>query len=411
MKTFLSVLLALSLAASAALAFLLLQGVQSEPATAQAERAVAATTPAAHGAPAIDPTAWSTLAAAELPILVERLRADGFPREVIRAIVMAQIAEQFAARRKALDPRMEDRPFWKNPPDDPATALATRQLSLEQQRLVREVLGADAEPNDPLTLARQQQRFGMLPPDKAQAVRDLIRTYDEKRNELYTVGIVTQAQQEKRRALDEEQQAAVRALLTPEELFEYDLRNNTTANSMRTELLAFNPTEEEFRMIFSLRKPFDEQYQSYLSGPSLPSDAIMRERSEAQKQLTERIKAALPPDRAAFYERATDSNYRRAAQLVARLELPPTTTDELFALQKEYEQRRRAPAQPVASREALMQQLTEMQQEASARVGALLGGARGVEAYKQNGGTWLTSMVPRLAPPLAPPPPPAPASR
>jgi len=47
----------------------------------------------------------------------------------------------------------------------------------------------------------------------------------------------------------------------------------------------------------------------------------------------------------------------------------------------------------------LAERAAALQQEAIARVTPVLGGAKQVEAYTQNGGSWISSMVPR--PPAA----------
>ena len=57
------------------------------------------------------------------------------------------------------------------------------------------------------------------------------------------------------------------------------------------------------------------------------------------------------------------------------------------------------------SREEAVSRMTSLQQEAVARATTLLGGSRGIEAYKQYGGTWLNNMVPRTPPQRGTPPP------
>ena len=122
-----------------------------------------------------------------------------------------------------------------------------------------------------------------------------------------------------------------------------------------------------------------------------PSQEEMRARSAAQGELNKQIEAALGSQRYADYQRSTDYSYRQATTLVARLELPPETADQLYAVRKDIEDRMRtAPILP-AQRAALGE-------EATAKVSALLG-PRGFEAYKQNGGQWLQNLVPRPAPP------------
>jgi hypothetical protein len=55
-------------------------------------------------------------------------------------------------------------------------------------------------------------------------------------------------------------------------------------------------------------------------------------------------------------------------------------------------------ASPSPDRTAVNAQLTQLQAEALARVTPILGSTRALDAYKQYGGTWLVSLVPRPAP-------------
>lgn len=402
MKTFLGLVLAVSLLLNATYAYLYFKRAAPPPvpggdtAPTRAGRA--------KDLPRIDAQVWGSLQAGDLPDLVTRLRAAGFPPATVRAIVAAQVRASFAARRNALLGSAAAAPFWKTPQRDPNALAAMRQLDREEQNAVRDLLG-EAEPDDPLARLTLNGGLEFLPADKAAEVRRIIREYEERRSDVFAAGYASMVDREKITALEKEQRAAIARMLTPQEFFEYDLRRSNTANSLREELSAFQPTEEEYRAIFSIRAAFDERFSSFIPGRT-PEE--MRQRSEAQRLMKEQIKAVLPPDRAAEYERMTDFNYRRTNQLVGRLELPPETTDQLFAMQKEYEQRRNdlyRGASRTADREQINEQLKVMQQEATARVAPLLGGMRGVEAYKQYGGSWITSLIPRPAPtPAAPRP-------
>src|ERR1051326_3809253 len=70
-------------------------------------------TATANGGGKVDPTLWSKLSAGDYAATVAKLRAEGFPPSLVRAIVRAEIAESFAARRKALNPPKTDIPFWQ----------------------------------------------------------------------------------------------------------------------------------------------------------------------------------------------------------------------------------------------------------------------------------------------------------
>src|SRR4051812_46137641 len=115
MKPLTTFLLVASLTANAALAWLVFAQPQSTV-SHSAEASGNAAGAAAKGVddPAVDANTWVDLDPKALAKHLARLRAPGFPAEVIRAILAAQINESFAARRKAIDPDAETRAFWKN---------------------------------------------------------------------------------------------------------------------------------------------------------------------------------------------------------------------------------------------------------------------------------------------------------
>jgi hypothetical protein len=124
----------------------------------------------------------------------------------------------------------------------------------------------------------------------------------------------------------------------------------------------------------------------------------MRQRSEAQKQFTEQIKASLGPERGAEYVRSQDFNYRQTSQLVARLALPAETANQIWSVQQDIQKRNESlAADRSTSPEQRTQQLAALMNEATARISATLG-ARGFEAYKQYGGRWMQQLQPRPAP-------------
>jgi hypothetical protein len=106
----------------------------------------------------------------------------------------------------------------------------------------------------------------------------------------------------------------------------------------------------------------------------------------------------LTPDRVEAYKQAIDPAYQMVNRLVARLELPATAASDVVSVQKDIFQR----AGTVRSDRNLTPevknaQLTALAEEATGKLSAVLG-ARGLEAYKQYGGQWVQSLVPRQAP-------------
>lgn len=402
------VLLAASLVANAVNLGLLVTGraaAEADAATAAARRAAATrAAPSAPAAPAAPgPETWASLRAGTPADLVARLREAGFPPKLQRALLYAYLREASADRLKALEGEVARRPFWQNPIQDNATQLASRQLYREMQQTVRDLLGDD---DDELNNFYQGRRLDGLAPAKAAEVRALLRDFDDRRNDVYAAsgGMITGGSEAQKRldALELEQRNAIRQTLTAEEFADYELRNSSTSQNLRSMLSAFAPSEQEFRAIYALQADFDQRFgRNYFP---LPPDE-QRARNEAQRQLTEQIKAALTPDRAAVFERSQNYDYRQASQLVARLGLPASTLDQLWTIQKSFEDRRgtayRDHQADTAARNAA---LAALQTEARAALAPVIG-ERYLDTYAQFGGNWLRSLAaptPRPATPAAP---------
>lgn len=369
---------------------------------ASAKKPVARMEPTPSPAPPAGPTltteAWQKLRSdTELPAMVQRLRDQGFPPDVIRAIMASHLRELYAARMKALDPGSDSRPYWKNMSIDPRVVQAQQQLYREQRKVLRELLGADAEPAENINDIYQGRRYDGIPPEKVADIRRLQREFEEARSDIFINGGLmtsTPETQRKIRELEQAQKDALAQLLTPAEFEAYNLRNSDTARQLRNNLVGFNPTEQEFQTLFKLQAEYDSRFGGPMFGPSTQEE--MRQRGEAQRQLNEQIKAALGPQRAEEYARTTDYSYRQASQLVARLELPPETTSRIWEVKQDVEQRSMALRRDRSlSDEDRNKQLTALVAETNQKLSPLLGGQRGLEAFKQYGGYWYTNLTPR----------------
>jgi hypothetical protein len=344
--------------------------------------------------PRTDPTItrWDQIESNDLQTERDRLRREGFPAEFIRAILAAKIHEAFAAQRKALDAANAEVAFWKTPAPDPKTQMALRALSKQEQKTLNDLLGPDLE-NGPIASLRRVAPN--LSEDKLEQLAAITDRYAEQRSDIFarrTGAGLLPGDSEKLKGLENAMHDEFAAVLTPAELENYDLRASRTANNLRSELNGFNPTEQEFRTLYQLKSAFDQQFGT-MNGPLSPD--LVQARRDARKQLSDQIAAALGPDRYADYQRASDYDYLQTTRLVARLELPPATADQVYAMQKDIGQRAdfiRNHAAP----EDRNAQLTTLAAEAQAKVTAALG-PTGYEAYKSNGGQWLQMIASRRA--------------
>lgn len=398
-----------SLAANLALSIFLVAGIvrptDSTPTENRiATQTLAPTSPAPNAA--TSSATWTALQPDDLPAMLARLRAEGFPPAMIRALMAEQIRLQFAGRRAALERSGGERRFWEPVTYDAKTTDALRQLAKDEAAALKDLLGPEAS-TDETALALLRRQFPNWSPGTIEAVQRLQREFEDRNREIFADNENSLADaftsfadnRARRKALEEAQRAELMKLLTPAELEDYDLRNHNTANNLRSRLASFNPTEQEFRSLFQLQRAFDDRYQP---GPAF--DAVVdpeqrrklaSERGQAQRQLTEQIRSALGEERFADYQRSTDNNYDQTYRLIARLELPPETTSQVYAVQQDVQQRARTIQGdrnlPVEDRNA---QLAALAAEAETKITATLG-PRGFDAYKRYGGIWMRQLQPR----------------
>lgn len=81
---------------------------------------------------------WQQLRTEDLPTLVARLRAAGFPPTVVRSLIAGEVDARFAARRQAIIREQADSPFWTTTTHpmrgmDFKTMAALIELSAEQK--------------------------------------------------------------------------------------------------------------------------------------------------------------------------------------------------------------------------------------------------------------------------------------
>lgn len=371
----------------------------TEKSASRAPSAPAATSPETQAAAqtALLAQTWNQLQSGDLNTLVARLKAAGFSPSMIRAIVAAQVNEQFSARRKELLSGQEEQPFWKSSRNvfmDPKTLAALRDLGKEQTALMKSLLGSDGVPGNEEMNAWQRRQFGNLPAEKLTQLQSINSDYAELQQEIYakSKGVILAEDREKLAFLEKEKLADIAKTLTPQELEDFQLRTSNTANQLRNQLTTFNATEAEFRALYKAASGVDEKFGSNI-GFRNPADYQAR-----QAALLAAAQTALSPERFAEYKQAADPQYQQINRLVARLELPAATSQQVVALQQDIQTRARAIQTnrdlPAADRTT---QLEALQAEATAKLTTSLT-ARGLAAYKENGGYWLENLKPRPMP-------------
>lgn len=387
-------LLAGSLVANAVLATVLFLRANTDSSTVPdtSHAALAAKSQPAIGR-GVDPQTWAQLDATEPGDFVTRLRAEGFPLPVIRALARQWVHDHFRARYDALAEAEAAKPYWRGDgrfTTDAKLNAERRALGRESQAMLAQLLGPDALQPTPEELGAWQHRFGNLPPAKLFQLQKITADYNDLTKQVSDAadGILLPQDRATIALLQKEREADITRLLSPEETIEYELHHSSTANRLLNQLAAFEPTEQEFRALFALTRAVDAEY----GNPGVLSQEQRRARADAMKQLSAQIQTALGPERYAAYQQAIDPNYQQTYQLVTRLELPKETAAQVFAVQKDAEQRMATlRADRSLNNEQRQAQLGTLHQEATQKITSSLG-ARGFEAYQESGGFWLQNL-------------------
>lgn len=330
---------------------------------------------------------WAELKTDDLSELLARLRAAGFPAWAIRSVIGSEITDRYSGRLAALL-RPPPTDFWRQPKllsQDPQRLAAYLQLSTERIRVLNGLLGAEADPDDPQATAAMRRQYGDLSGAKLASVELVTRDYDELTRMLRSSmnGILLPQDRERLDLLEREKQADLAAILTPQELEDYEMRSSPLTYQLRPALGLFHATEAEFRAIFRIEQPLtDNLYGTYQVSTLLAE----------QEKIGEPLKAALGEQRYAEFVRSNDSDYQTLVQLAATSHLPDEAVTQAFALRDTLaRESNRIYDDPGLTTEQKRAALQSLGQDTRAQLLAKLGPTAG-GVFLQKADFWLTGV-------------------
>ncbi|MEO6569829.1 MAG: hypothetical protein ABIO94_13790 [Opitutaceae bacterium] len=358
--------------------------------------------PANSVAPAATPPDLSALLATEdLHVLIARLRAAGFPNNAIRAIIETKLSERYdMVRLRALvSADAPDAPFWKaRSPGGIGQRLNEYMQALsERGRVMRELLGAFATSDDGEPTFEQRRQYGSLPQAKIDQIERINADYAEMDRGRKAVinGIILPEDREKLAVLEREKRADLVAILSPEELEEYDMRNSPITTRLRPALTLFKVTEDEFRTIYQVQKDFGDRIDitSNRLAAMTPDErtAFMQQRPIAQAELDAQMRAALGDQRYAEFARSSDNDYRQLVRLAERENLPVQTALQVYNFRSQVAPESvRISSDPTLSPEQKVAALQSLLQTTRAQLVATLGETAGITYGKT--ATWVSNI-------------------
>src|SRR6266850_3270860 len=237
--------------------------------------------------------------------------------------------------------------------------------------------------------------YGIPAPEKQDQLKTLQSKYDELEQEVYarSKGMLLDEDQEQLRRIEKQREAELAQVLTPEELEEYQLRNSSTANSMRAQMTGFQPSEEEFRKIFRVQKVFDNDFNSAFDvTDDAQAEVKARAQQEAQDALNDEVKKILGDKRFTEYQRAQDPDYRTLVQVADRFELSRDVANRVYGMKQEAERQKLAlEANAQLSDEQRRAALAAIARETQRSVADAMGNV--FKSYYKTAGGWIQNLA------------------
>lgn len=349
------------------------------------------------------PLSWQALESTNYLAYIQNLRAFGCPDDTVKDIILTDIARVYARRRTEIRARRPVAKFWQNGnlSKSPAMIEVNRQLlelDRELDALTLELLGVHFQ-TEMAKYGTEEEGTGLnlsfLSPEKQSAVQALHDKYDALEGEIYdrTHGVVLDVDQAELQRLNKAREAELAQLLGREELEDYQLLNSATARDMRAQLAGFEPSEEEFRKMFQLRKTFDDQFGQAFDPTDEAAHAIkLRAELQAGEALNEEFRKTLGPQRFAEYQRAQDDDYRSLVSVAERFNLPREAAGSVYDMKLAAErQKALVEGNATLSDEQRGQILAAIAKATEQNVAATLG-ENVYKSYHKSAGQWLGNL-------------------
>lgn len=344
---------------------------------------------------------WSQLESTDYRQYIANLRAVGCPERTVKDIIMTDVMRLYAERRGQYEQNGRSFKFWET---DEKRTLKQAQLEEREKQLaqinkdlpavLRELLGINYEREMKkyfVDTDEDNRRLAFLSEDKRSQLMALRDQFEGKREQVtyaLTNGALSSEDTEKLRTIDEEQEAALSGLLSPQEKEEYQLSLSPTADHLRKELIGFNPSETEFRDLFRRQQVIDSTYAyADLSDPTVRAAKA----TDEQKMMSE-VKTQLTPDRAAALDRSKDPDYQSVSLLTERFDLPAETSQTIVDMRQVAEDEKQ---QLLANKDIPPERLEaalKAIEAATERAARETLGDKAFAQYSQSAG-WITNLV------------------
>lgn len=339
------------------------------------------------------PANWAALESTNYFIYIANLRAFGCPQEVIKDIILTDIARLYAKKRSELRRKGEPYKYWmpEETASDPQLQRQLAELDREQRSLVRQLLNVDlqAELSKYWEDEYDPDAYAFVSEEKRDQILALKAKYDEMEQEVYAraQGLMLEQDEQELKRIQELREKELASILSPQELEEYELRHSSIAENLRGQLAGFEPNEEEFRRLFRIQKDFEKEINRSLNGDEV--DAI---RDDAQQALDVEMRKALGDARFSEWQRAQDPDYKALMQVADRFNLPRELSANIYDMKLQAEQQKlQIDANPNLTPQQRQAALERIRQATESTLASTM--PREVfQSYRRAAGQWIDNL-------------------
>lgn len=281
------------------------------------------------------PSPWSAFEKNDLHKLVAQLRAAGFPSYAIRVIVEDRLRDSYAGRIRQLTAPDPNAPYAKMGSGQLSSDRFNemRRLNDEHEQILHDLLGVFAYRDSGAITNDERRSYGDLSPGKVDAIQRVEQDYEEMKTQARAgMDNITLPEDKERIALlEREEHTDLAALLTPEEMENYDIRHSPVTGRLRQAMTYFHASESEFRAIYQIEAPLEDVIYPSTSGDRSVDDVVAAQR-QANAQMSDQLKAALGDERYAEFTRSSDSDYRMLVGFERQQTIPDGAALQVYDL-------------------------------------------------------------------------------
>lgn len=346
---------------------------------------------------------WAQLEAEDYRSYIERLRSIGCPEQTIRDIVIADLEKLMAPRVQEIEGRREPPKYWKPDRKELVRTVETlekagrkQEIEFEKREIIRELLGVDLAGEKSKTAGEAdfyEERLSFLDPGQRSRVRMIMERANREEIALREKSWMendelTPEERTRLREIASAKERDVAAVLTAEQLEQYNLWFSESAYKVRDSFFAMEPSEEDFLAIYQIQREFDSNWGNK-EIHALNADERM-EYESAQREYESKIREYLGQERYEEYRRSQDDDFQQLQVAAVQFGLNTGVAAEVYGFKKVLqEERERVREMPGLTPEQRTRVYGALAQEAESAIIEVMG-AKPYRYYIRSGaGQWI----------------------